>query len=56
MAFINVALRKLTELTKRKDFVEIAFVDEKNVTIIFEKRACNVSSFGNVTWDDLDED
>ena len=56
MTFTRIALQKITELIHRKEFVEIAFIDEKKVTIIFKGRACNVTSLGNVTWDDLDED
>jgi hypothetical protein len=50
--FINVALKKINDLIKRDDFKEIAFIDNKNVTILFENKCCNVNSFGRVTWND----
>lgn len=54
MSFNRIALLKLTDLIKTKDFVEVAYIDEKNATIIFADRACNVSSMGRVTWNDVD--
>jgi hypothetical protein len=50
--FINVALTKINDLIKREDFKEIAFIDDKNVTILFTSKCCNVNSFGRVTWND----
>jgi len=53
--FIRIALVKITELVKREDFDELSFVDGDNISIIFTKRACNVSSSGNVTWITVEE-
>lgn len=53
--FINVALTKITDLVKREDFKSIAFIDDKNVTILFENKCCNINSFGRVTWDEDEE-
>ncbi len=50
--FTRIALQKLNELLKLDKFIEIAYLDEKNATLLFEDRACNISSFGNVTWSD----
>ena len=52
----RIALQKLNELLKRDKFIEIAYLDEKNATLLFEGRACNISSFGNVTWSDVEVD
>lgn len=48
--FINVALTKINDLIKREDFKSIAFIDDKNVTILFENKGCNVNESGRVTW------
>jgi len=53
--FIRIALVKITELVKREDFIKISFVDGDNISIIFTNRACNVSSSGNVTWNNVEE-
>lgn len=52
--FINIALTKINDLIKREDFKEIAFIDDKNVTILFTSKSCNVNSFGRVTWDEYE--
>lgn len=51
--FINVALKKINDLIKRDDFKEIAFTDNKNVTILFTSKCCNVNSSGRVTWGEI---
>lgn len=53
--FINIALKKVNDLIKRSDFKSIEYIDEKNITISFTGKCCNVSSFGNVTWSDDNE-
>ena len=53
--FINVALTKINDLIKREDFKSIEFIDDKNVTILFENKGCNVNESGRVTWDDDEE-
>lgn len=52
--FTRIALLKLSDLVKRKDFVEVVYADDKNITLMFADRSCNVSNMGNVTWNDVD--
>lgn len=53
--FLNVALTKINELIKRADFKDIGYLDDKNVTILFENKSCNVNESGRVTWGEHEE-
>ena len=54
MKFTRIALHKLNELLKRKEFVGIKCIDDDLVVIEFKDRVCKITSFANVTWIDIE--
>ena len=49
--YIPVALRKMADLIRRDDFVEIKVIGKELTVIEFKDRFCDINLFGKVTWD-----
>jgi len=48
--FTCIARRKIAELVKREDFLNIQSINSEYVSLSFKSNNCKVDIFGNLNW------